>query len=133
MEKSEKTILEEISGTLDEIISQVKKLIKEGNARRIYIKNKKGKTLFQSQLTLGAAGMTFFIIYAPILTALTTLILMANDVTVLVEREMDESDEAADDYEVDAEVIEIKDEDEVDEEEDAKKKDSDKTVGRKKK
>jgi hypothetical protein len=111
MEKQSKTILEEIQGTAGEIISQIKRLIREGNARRVIIKNKNGKTLFQSQLTIGAAGFTFFIVYAPIITAITTLILMANDVTVLVEREIDE-DEETDKYEVEAEVIEIKDEEE---------------------
>ncbi|MCC5942474.1 MAG: DUF4342 domain-containing protein [Balneolaceae bacterium] len=127
METSDKTILQEISGTLEEIIAQVKKLIKEGNARRVYIKNKSGKTLFESQLTIGAAGAAFFVIYAPILTALTTIILMANDVTVLVEREMT-PEEKEDEYEVEAEIIEIKDEDD---EESEVKKETDKTVGKK--
>ena len=114
METSNKTILQEIGGTLEEIIAQVKKLIREGNARRVFIKNKSGKTLFESQLTIGAAGAAFFVIYAPILTALTTIVLMANDVTVLVERELD-PEEKEDEYEVKAEVIEIKEVDEDDE------------------
>jgi len=128
MKTSDKTILQEISGTLEEIIAQVKKLIREGNARRVFIKNKSGKTLFESQLTIGAAGAAFFVIYAPILTALTTIILMANDVTVLVEREMTH-EEKEDEYEVEAEIIEIQD----DEEEGAEevKKESEKTVGKK--
>lgn len=126
METSDKTILQEISGTLEEIIAQIKKLIKEGNARRVYIKNKEGKTLFESQLTIGAAGAAFFVIYAPILTALTTVILMANDVTVLVERELT-TEEKKDEYEVEAEIIEIEEEEEEQIEE------TDKTVGKKKK
>ena len=137
MKKEGKTIVEEVQGTLDEIISQVKRLIKEGNARRVIIKNKKGKTLFQSQLTIGAAGLTFFIVYAPIITAITTLVLMANEVTVLVERELDDSEkESEDEYEVSAEVIEIKEEDEVDEadnedDDDEEENGSEKTVGKK--
>ena len=137
MKKEGKTIVEEVQGTLDEIISQVKRLIKEGNARRVIIKNKKGKTLFQSQLTIGAAGLTFFIVYAPIITAITTLVLMANEVTVLVERELDDSEkESEDEYEVSAEVIEIKEEDEVDEadnedDDDEEENGSGKTVGKK--
>ncbi len=119
METTGKTILEEIRGTVDEIIKQVKKIIKEGNARRILIKNKKGKVLFQSQLTIGAAGLTFFAVYAPIITAITTLVLLANDVKVFVEREVDEEE---DEYEVEAEVIEIKDEEEDDEKEKKKEK-----------
>jgi hypothetical protein len=117
MEKQSKNILEEIQGTADEIITQIKRLIREGNARRVIIKNRRGKTLFQSQLTIGAAGFTFFAIYAPIITAITAVILMANDVTVMVEREIDDEDEDKDEYEVEAEVIEIKDDDEDGEEE----------------
>jgi hypothetical protein len=129
MEKQSKTILEEIQGTVDEIINQIRKLITEGNARRVIIKNKHGKVLFQSQLTIGAAGLTFFVFYAPVITAVTTLLLVANDVSVIIEREVDEDN---DEYEVKAEVIEIKDEDEVDEDE-PKTDETDKTVGKNKK
>lgn len=118
MEKTQKTILEEIRGTVDEIIKQVKKIIREGNARRILIKNKNGKTLFQSQLSIGAAGLTLLAIYAPIITAISTILLFANDAKVYIEREVDE---AEDEYEVEAEVIEIKDEDEEKEKSEEKK------------
>lgn len=108
MEENKKTISEEIQGTVNEILNQIKKLIREGNTKRVILQNKKGKVLFQSQLTIGAAGVTFFVIYAPILTAIATILLVANDVTVLVER-MEDEDDLDDEYEVDAEVIEIKD------------------------
>ncbi len=123
MEKSGKTMIEEIRGTLDEIINQIRALIREGNARRVIVKNKQGKVLFQSQLTLGVAGTTFFVVYAPVLTAITTLILYASDVRVFVERDVNESDNERDEYEVDAQVIEIEDDEEENE----------KTVGKSKK
>lgn len=121
MEQSEKTFSEEIQGTVQEILTQIKKLIQEGNTKRVILQNKKGKILFQSQLTIGAAGATFFIIYAPILTAITAVLLAANDVTVIVERVEDE-DDLDDEYEVDAEVIEISDEEEKESESDKKSK-----------
>jgi len=111
MEKRENTFFEEIQGTAREILSQIKKLIQEGNTKRVILQNKKGKVLFQSQLSIGAASATFFVIYAPILTAITAVLLAANDVTVLVERVEDEED-LHDEYEVDADVIEISDEEE---------------------
>lgn len=119
MEKREKTMFEEIQGTIQEILSQIKKLIREGNTKRVILQNKNGKVLFQSQLTIGAAGATFFVIYAPILTAITAVLLVANDVTVLVERVEDE-DDLHDEYEVDAEVIEITDEEDEEREEEKK-------------
>jgi len=133
MEREQKTILEEIQGTVNEIISQVKKLIREGNARRIIIKNKNGKTLFESQLTLGVAGTAFFTAVAPIISAITMFVLFASDAKVLVEKDVNENE---DEYEVEAEVIEIEDEEEEEKKEEKKKKSSgssktDKTVGKK--
>lgn len=119
MEKTQNTILEEIRGTVDEIIAQIKKIIKEGNARRILIKSKKGKTLFQSQLTIGAAGLALLAVYAPLITAVSTILLFANDAKVFIEREVDEEE---DEYEVEAEVIEIKDEDEEEKKTESKSK-----------
>ncbi len=117
MEKTQKTIFEEIRGTVDEIVAQIKKIIKEGNARRILIKNKKGKILFQSQLTVGTAGLALLAVYAPLITAISTILLYANDAKVIIEREVDEDE---DEYEVEAEVIEIKDDEEEEEKTEAK-------------
>lgn len=117
MEKKQRTISEEIQGTLDEIISQIKRLIREGNARRVIVEGKHGKVLFQSQLTMSAAGAAFFLFYAPILSAIATLVLMANEVKVIVEKDADsdQEEELRDEYEVEAEVIEIRDEDQNEE------------------
>jgi len=122
MEKTEKTILEEIQGTVQEIISQIKELIRKGDAKRVIVKNKKGNVLLESRLTLGVAGAVVLAVYAPLFTAITTLILYVSDVRVFVERNVDES---TDEYEVDAEVIEIEDD-----EESEKEGKSDKTVGK---
>lgn len=121
MEKTEKTILEEIQGTVQEIISQIKTLIRKGDAKRVIVKNKKGKVLLESRLTIGLAGTAVLAIYAPLFTAVTALVLYASDVRVFVERDVTSDD---DEYEVDAEVIEIRDE-----EEDSDDK-TDKTVGK---
>jgi len=125
METTQKTIFEEIRGTVNEIVTQIKKIIEEGNARRILIKNKKGKTLFQSQLTIGAAGIALLAVYAPLITAVSTILLYANDAKVFIEREINEEE---DEYEVEAEVIEIND-DEEDEEEKKKNKSKSKKDG----
>lgn len=122
-EEKTNTMFEEIRGTLDEIIAQVKKLIREGNARQIIIKNRKGRILFQSQLTLGLAGTALFAMLAPIISAITLFVMVVRDVKVIVERDVTGED---DEYEVEAEVIDIDDEEEK--KDDGK---SDKTVGKK--
>jgi len=124
MEKTEKTILEEIQGTVKEIISQIKELIRRGDAKRVIVKNKKGNVLLESRLTLGVAGAVVLAVYAPLFTAISALLLYVSDVRVFVERDIDES---SDEYEVEAEVIEI---DDNDDEKSGKEGKSDKTVGK---
>ena len=117
MTKSEKTLHEEITGTVDEIIKEVRRLIREGNARSLIIKNKDGKELFKTQLTFGVAGTTIFTVMAPFISALTMLVLFANDVKVVVEKEptpSSQEDYEEDEYEIDGEIIDITDEDERD-------------------
>ena len=117
MTKSEKTLHEEVTGTVDEIIKEVRRLIREGNARSLIIKNKDGKELFKTQLTFGVAGTTIFTVMAPFISALTMLVLFANDVKVVVEKEptpSSQEDYEEDEYEIDGEIIDITDEDERD-------------------
>lgn len=125
MTTTNRTIFEEITGTLDEIIREVRKLIREGNARSLIIKNKKGKELFKTQLTVGVAGTALFAAMAPFISALTMFVLFANDVSVLVEKEKtgsEDDEEMNDEYEVDAEFIEIEDDEEKEPEKKNKKK-----------
>lgn len=128
-----KTFFEELKGTTDEIINQIKRLIKKGNARQLMIINKKGKILFQTQLTAGLAGSTLLTFMAPIISALGMFALVMNDVKVVVEKYPDDQlDE--DEYEVEAEVIiEVEDEEEDTTEGSQKDEKTDKTVGKDKK
>jgi hypothetical protein len=103
---------EEIRGTTSEIISQVKKLIKEGNARRVIIQNKDGKVLFQSQLMIGLGGAALLAAIAPILSAIGMFAMIMNDVKIIVERYPD-APKGSDEYSVDAEIIEIRGEEEA--------------------
>ena len=124
--KKQNTLFEELHGTTNEIISQLKRLIRKGNARRLMIQNKKGKVLFQTQLTAGLTGSALLAFISPITAALTFFALVLTDIKVVVERYPEEElDE--DEYEVEAEVIEIKDEEERDDSKDEGK--TDKTVG----
>lgn len=112
--ESQKTFTEEIKGTASQIIKQIRRLIKEGNARRLIIQNKKGKVLFQTQLTAGVAGTALVTAMAPVVSAISMFALFMNDVKIIVERypddEMDEDEYEVDDAEV---VIDIEEEDEA--------------------
>lgn len=129
---SRKTFTEELKGTASEIITQVKKLVKEGNARRIVIKDKKGKTLFQSQLTVGVGGIAVVTALAPVISAISMFVLFMNDVKVIVERYPEEETDE-DEYEVEADFIEIRDEEDDEQTASNEKEEqkTDKTVGKK--
>lgn len=126
---SKNTFSEEVTGTVSEMIKQVKKLIKEGNARRVLIKNKKGKVLFQSQLTVGIGGATLITAIAPIVSAISMFALFMNDIKIIVER-YPEEDSNEDEYEVEADYIEIRDEEDENAEQAESENKTDKTVGK---
>lgn len=134
METTQNTFFKEITGTIDEIIREVRKLIREGNARSLIIKNKKGRVLFQSQLTVGVAGTALITAMAPFISAITMFVMFANDVQVFVEKEKNPSGEQEnpdeDEYEVDGEIIEIQDKEEDDSDNNDDPPEQDKTVGK---
>lgn len=66
----------------EELLKKVKDLIKEGNIRKITIKNKEGKTLIILPLTLGVIGA----VLAPTLAAVGAIAALVTECTVSVER-----------------------------------------------
>lgn len=77
-----KTSREEIKVSGENLLSAVKKLIKEGNVRHIMIKNNKGKILFEFPLTAGVVGTLLLPVFAGV-GAIATLV---GDCTISVER-----------------------------------------------
>lgn len=65
-----------------EVLEKVKKLIKEGNVRRIIIKNEKGKVMMEIPVTFAVVGAVF----APILAAVGALAALLTKCTIEVER-----------------------------------------------
>jgi hypothetical protein len=65
-----------------EVLKKVKELIKEGNIRRIIIKNEKGKILMEIPMTFAVVGTVF----APVLAAIGALAALVNQCTIEVER-----------------------------------------------
>lgn len=134
-----KHIFEEVQGGVNEVISKIREFIKEGSARRLIIKNKEGEVVFQTQLAVGVGGAALVGAMAPVISAIGMFAMFINDYQILVEREIEEED---DEFSVDAEIIEIT-EDEEDaeeettaeqpEEESKEEEKEEKTVGKKKK
>lgn len=80
-----KNSTEEFKVSGEDVIKTVKKLVKKGNARRIIIKNEKGKTLIEIPLTIGAVGA----ILAPALAAVGTVAALVTKCTIVVEKKID--------------------------------------------
>lgn len=66
----------------DEIISKVKEIIREGNARKIIIRNDKDETIMEFTLTIGAIGA----VLAPVFAAVGAIAALATDCTIIVEK-----------------------------------------------
>ena len=78
----EKTFTEEIRITGEELLAKVKELVREGNVRRIIVKNEEGKILVEIPLTLGVVGA----ILAPSLAALGAVAALVTNCTIVVEK-----------------------------------------------
>jgi len=66
----------------EELIKKIKELIREGNVRKISIKNKEGKTIMVLPLTLGVVGAAI----APVLAAVGAIAALVTECTITVER-----------------------------------------------
>ncbi len=66
----------------EKIIEKVKEIIREGNARRIIIKNEKEETIAEFPLTAGAVGA----LLAPALAALGAIAALVTKCTIIVEK-----------------------------------------------
>ena len=78
----EKVHSEEFRVNGEELIARIKNLIKEGNIRRVIIKDKEGKIVFEIPLTLGVVGA----LIAPQLAAIGAIAALLKEATVVVEK-----------------------------------------------
>ena len=85
---AEKARTEVFSISGEELVSTVKKLVHEGNIRRIAIENKDGRTLLEVPLTLGVVGALLL----PTLAALGALAAIVTECKIVVERIDEEAD-----------------------------------------
>jgi hypothetical protein len=73
---------EEFKLSGNEIIEKIKSIVKEGNARKIIIKNENGETVAEFPLTVGAVGA----LLAPILAAVGAIAGLLTKCTLVVEK-----------------------------------------------
>ena len=73
---------EEFKVSGEGIVEKIKEIIKEGNARRIIIKNDEGESVAEFPLTVGAVGA----LVAPILAAVGAIAALLTKCTIVVEK-----------------------------------------------
>ena len=78
----EKFRTEEFRVDGEELIAKVKNLINEGNIRRVIIKDKEGKVIFEIPLTFGVVGA----LLAPQLAAIGAIAALLTEATIVVEK-----------------------------------------------
>lgn len=76
---------EEFKVSGEDVIATFKRIVAEGNARKISIRNEEGKTLVEFPLTVGAVGA----LIAPALAAVGAIAALVTRCTVVVERRED--------------------------------------------
>lgn len=80
--KTTKTKKQEFKVSGEDVVKKIKEVIKEGNARRIIVKNEKGKVLLEIPVSVAAVGT----VLAPVLAAAGVLVAMVKKCTIIVER-----------------------------------------------
>ena len=77
----ERTFWQKLEGTTESILNQLKKLIDEGNIRRIVVKQR-GRTVAEFPLTAGVIGA----VIAPVAAAIGALSALLADCSIEVEK-----------------------------------------------
>jgi len=80
---NEKHPHEEFKVNGEQLLAKVKELIREGNVRRIIIKDKDDKTLVELPLTVGVVGL----VVAPVLAAVGAIAALVTECTIQVVRD----------------------------------------------
>lgn len=78
----EKFRTEEFRVSGEELLARIKKLVHEGNIRRVIIKDRDGKTLVEFPMTIGVVGA----LLAPTLAAVGAIAALVTEATVVVEK-----------------------------------------------
>jgi hypothetical protein len=66
----------------EDVVKKIKAIIREGNVRRIMIKNREGRNLIDIPLTIGIVG----IVFAPVLAAVGVIAALISECDIVVER-----------------------------------------------
>ena len=92
-DNKKRTVSEEIELAGNQVVGKVKDLIKEGNVRRLIIRNSSGKVIYDTTLTTaGGLGGALALIGGPIIVAIGAIVAAVSKVKIEIIREVDEDE-----------------------------------------
>ncbi len=77
---------EEFRVNSDVLVAEIKRLLHEGNVRRIIIKTEQGQTLIEVPLTVGVVGGVVGAVLLPVWAAIGAIAALAAKLTLVVEK-----------------------------------------------
>ncbi len=80
MDQEKKT--EEFKVNGEDLMAKIKAIIREGNARKVTIKDKDDKEILSFPLTVGVVGIAL----APVFAAVATITALVTECTIVIER-----------------------------------------------
>jgi hypothetical protein len=78
-----KTKTEEFKVSGEDIADKLKRLVEEGNVRRILVKSKDGRTIADFPLTVGVVGA----VLVPALAAIGAIVALVQECSIVVEKD----------------------------------------------
>ena len=81
----EKTFWEKLEGTTEQVLAQIRRLVEEGNIRRVVVKQR-GRTVAEFPLTAGVIG----IVLAPVAAAIGAITALLTECSIEVEKTVPE-------------------------------------------
>ncbi len=77
-----KVVVQDIKVAAEDVLKTVKEAIREGNVRRITVKDKEGRVVASFPLAVGVVG----VVVAPVLAAIGALTAILTDCTLSIEK-----------------------------------------------
>ncbi len=80
--QSAKVVVQDIKVAAEDVLKTVKEALREGNVRRITVKDKEGRVVATFPLAVGVVG----VVLAPVLAAIGALTAILTDCTLSIEK-----------------------------------------------
>ncbi|MFQ3536779.1 MAG: DUF4342 domain-containing protein [Aggregatilineales bacterium] len=89
-----KTFAEELSVAGNQLVERLQELVRQGNIRRLILRDQHGRTLLEVPLTLGVVGGASVALFAPFLAAVGAIAALVTRIHIVVERYENPADAA---------------------------------------